>query len=107
MGEVKKSGPLTWRDHGKDNTWVGRYHLEETGPLEFGWDGEEGIYTNDEQVFILMGRLFEEMRDMEAFKKRLPKGYLPSSPESSPESEAWEDPDRPPLSPDWEIPKSE
>jgi len=38
----------------RDNTWPGFYELDETGPLIFGWDGEEGIYCDDESVLRLI-----------------------------------------------------
>ena len=43
---------ITWEK--RDKTWPGLFQLKETGPLLYGMDGEEGIYTNNENVFRLI-----------------------------------------------------
>jgi len=51
-----KHTPKPWnlRWERRQGTTPGQYQLIDTGPLEFGWDGEEGIYTDNPADFALI-----------------------------------------------------
>ena len=50
---MRTPGPWTYTLEKRDKSWPGLYSLN-TDLLEFGWDGEEGIYLNNPDDAALM-----------------------------------------------------
>lgn len=57
-----------------DKTWAGNYSFTLNGILSFGWDGEEGIYLENEADGHLIAAapdLLERLKDAQALIRRL------------------------------------